>query len=433
MQQPNKKITLLAAAVTATFGITSVQAAGFRLPEVSVLGVGTSNAMVANTNELGALPYNPANMAFHDTNGLVAGVTYIGYDLKVDTTVQGGTGGQYDSTGDDSFYVPNIYAMAPGYGKWSFGIGINAPFGLETSWQAGTFANFKNVADIIALVDPQQAAVIQSSEPELSRIEMLNFNPNFAYKFNDTTSVAVGIDFYDLRDLRFNTQGLKVSGSGTGLGWNVGFTKKLGNVNLGLSYRSSVDTDISGVVDASALGAPPLTATTSTEFPDMLQFGAYWQATDKLGVELDAEYTGWSSFDKIEISWPGPIPLTSTNNWQDTWAVRLGGIYAITPKTKLLLGYSFDETAQTQEYFSARVPDNERQLFSIGLTHAFAGWTLEAAYMYVDIDDRTYNADVTYLEQVTVNNSLEANGTDAYDGKYESSVNLISIGLSTRF
>jgi long-chain fatty acid transport protein len=410
MQQPNKKYTLLAAAISATVGFSTANAAGFRLPEVSVLGTGTSNALVANTDELGALPYNPANMAFHDKNGLVAGVTYIGYDLKVDTTVQGGQ--PTDSIGDDSFWVPNIYAMAPGYGNVSFGIGINAPFGLETSWPAGTFPTFAGPAAAL--------------EPELSRINMININPNFAYKIDDTTSLAVGLDIYDLRDLRFNTQALKVSGTGTGLGWNIGFTKKFANVNLGLSYRSRVDTDISGVVDGSALpGGGTSAAETATTFPDILQFGAYWQATDKFGVELDAEYTGWSSFDNIEITWAGPT-ITSTNNWQDTWALRLGGIYAFTPKTKLLLGYSFDETAQTQEYFSARVPDNERQLFSIGVTHEVAGWNLEAAYMYVDIDDRTYTADKTFT-------GGEANGTDAYNGTYESSVNLLSVGLSTKF
>ncbi|NNF96970.1 MAG: hypothetical protein HKM94_08605, partial [Halobacteria archaeon] len=167
-----------------TFGISSAQASGFRVPEISVLGTGTSNALVANTNELGALPYNPANMAFHDKNGLVAGVTYIGYDAKVDTSVQGG--GSFDSIGKDSFWVPNLYVMAPGYGKVSFGLGINAPFGLETGWSATTFPNF---------------GLAVAAAPEVSRIQMINVNPNIAYEINDTTSFAIGIDYYQLRDI----------------------------------------------------------------------------------------------------------------------------------------------------------------------------------------------------------------------------------------
>ena len=409
MHQPDKKITLLAAVITATFGISSVHAAGFRLPEVSVLGVGTSNALVANTDQLGALPYNPANMAFHDKNGLVAGVTYIDYDLKVDTSVQTG-GGSYDSTGDNSFWVPNLYVMAPGYGKVSFGLGINAPFGLETGWSAATFPNF-------AALGPAAAA----AAPAVSRIEMLNINPNIAYKINNTTSLAFGIDMYQLRDLMLNTQGAKIEGTGQDFGWNIGFTKKLDKWNLGLSYRSSVKVDINGVVNDAA------GATTSVEFPDMLQFGAYYQATDKWSIELDVERTGWSSFDKLVISIPAAgQTITSTNKWDDTWAMRLGAIYAINEKTNLLLGYSFDETGQPDEYFSARVPDAERQLFSVGVTHDYGGWTLEASYMYVMLDDRT-------VSSTTPPNPADPNGTSLYNGTYESSVNLLSIGLSTKF
>ena len=411
MHQPDKKITLLAAAITASFGISSAQAAGFRLPEVSVLGTGTSNGLVANTDELGALPYNPANMAFHDKNGLVTGVTYIGYDLKVDTTVQGG--GSFDSTGDDTFWVPNLYVMAPGYGKVSFGLGINSPFGLETGWSADTFPSFAALG-----------AAAAAAAPAVSRIEMLNINPNIAYKMNTTTSFAIGIDIYQLRDIMLNTQGAKIEGTGQDFGWNIGFTKKLDKWNLGVSYRSSVKVGINGVLNDT------VPATSSVEFPDMLQFGAYYQATDKWGIELDVERTGWSSFDKLVISAPAVPPagltITSTNNWDDAWAVRLGAIYAINEQTNLLLGYSFDETGQPDQYFSARVPDNDRQLFSVGVTHDYSGWTLEAAYMYVMVDDRTFNT-------TTPPNPADANGTSLYNGTYESSVNLLSIGVSKKF
>ena len=109
--------------------------------------------------------------------------------------------------------------------------------------------------------------------------------------------------------------------------------------------------------------------------------------------------------------------------------MRLGAIYAINEKTNLLLGYSFDETGQPDEYFSARVPDNERQLFSIGMTHDYGGWSLEAGYMYVMLDDRTVNSGTAYVPGVTA----DANGTDAYNGTYEATVHLLSIGLSTKF
>ncbi|NNF95541.1 MAG: aromatic hydrocarbon degradation protein, partial [Halobacteria archaeon] len=217
------------------------------------------------------------------------------------------------------------------------------------------------------------------------------------------------------------TQGAKIEGRGQDFGWNIGFTKKLDKWNLGLSYRSSVKVDVTGTLNDT------VGATSAVDFPDLLQFGAFYQATDKWGIELDIERTGWSSFDKLVISAPAAgLTITSTNNWDDAWAVRLGAIYAINEKTNLLLGYSFDETGQPDQYFSARVPDNDRQLFSVGVTHDYAGWTLEASYMYVRVDDRTFFT-------TTPTNPADPNGTAAYNGTYETPVNLLGIGLSTKF
>src|SRR5688572_16393822 len=50
-----------------------VRAAGFRLPDASIAGLATGNAVVANPEEIGAMPYNPAAMAFHKGTTLAGG------------------------------------------------------------------------------------------------------------------------------------------------------------------------------------------------------------------------------------------------------------------------------------------------------------------------------------------------------------------------
>ena len=158
----------------------------------------------------------------------------------------------------------------------------------------------------------------------------------------------------------------------------------------------------------------------------MLQLGVLYQPTDNFGVEFDIERTSWASFDTITISNSTGAPLTSSaNNWEDTTTYRLGFTYKITSATKLLFGYSYDETPQPDEFFSARVPDADRQLFSIGASHEFSSWKLEYAYMYVDVDDRTINSSTAP--------GTEPNGTLAYNGTYESEVSLIGLSLSTSF
>ncbi len=409
--------SLLYCAFASTFlASTLSHASGFRVPEVSVTGTATSNALVANTEELGAVAYNPANISFHSGKAVMLGVNNIFYEQTVNPT----GGSKTDGVGDDSFLVPNVLLSATGKEKWAFALLVNAPFGLETSWPDNTFPDFSG-SDAL--------------EPELSRIEMVNFNPNFSYKIDGTSSFAFGFNYYDVRDLTFNTQAVKINGRGSGTGWNIGYTKKLGDISLGASYRSSVKTDIKGTFDSTALSAPNgpffLGAEASLEFPDILQVGVHYQASQSFGMELDIEHTGWSEFDTIYVTRStGGSFSTSTNNWKDTWAYRLGFIYKFGSAHQLMFGYSYDETPQPDEFFSARVPDADRQLFSIGASHRFAKtWKIEYAYMHVVVDDRTHNSSTTYTPGVT----SEPNGTEAYNGTYESKVDLIGLSISTTF
>ena len=407
------KPTLLAGLIAAIGLPSQVQASGFRVPEISTVGTATANALVANTDELGALAYNPAGMAFHGQDSLVAGLTYLTYDLSVETG-----GSKTDSSGKNSFVIPNFYYMAKGQGKVSSGLAINSPFGLETSWPQGTFPTF--------------AGPLAPFEPEQSTIEMVNINPNLSYQIDATSALAFGLDLYYLNKIVFNTQQIFIDGRGSGLGWNLAYLKKHGKWSFGASYRSRVKVDVNGKFDASAISQPVTTAKTTIDFPDILQAGVAFQATDKLGLEFDIDYTGWSSFDQFSITTPngGATLTTSTNNWDGAMAYRLGAIYRLSTATQILFGYSLDQKAQPDDYFSARIPDADRQLFSLGVTHDFSGWTLEAAYMHVATDSRTINSSVPYPKAL---GDYDPNGTLAYNGTYESSVNLFSIGLSMEF
>jgi len=363
-------------------------ASGFRVPEVTSTGTATSNALVANTTELGAIAYNPASMSFHDTAAVQLGITHISYDASVNP--EGGT--PTDSTGEDSFLVPNVLLFVPGEGT-SFALLINSPFGLETRWPDNTFPALGGNDDF---------------DPAISRIKMFNVNPNVSFKIDSTSSFAVGIDFFDVPELAFNTISTEIMGDGTGIGWNIAYQKKLGKFNIGASYHSSVKVDIIGTANKT------VPATSSVEFPDLFQAGVYFQATDNFAVEFDIEHVGWSSFDQIQISIPAQATtITSVNNWEDTWVYRLGFIIKVAPSTKLMFGYSYDETPQPDAYFSARIPDADRQLFSAGVSHQFSNkWIMEAAYMYVDVDSRTVNS------------------ATPYDGTYESDVSLLSFSLA---
>lgn len=382
-----------------TFATTAL-ASGFRLPEISVAGTSLSNAVVANPDLPGALPYNPAAASFQKQGELIVGVVMVQPDISADPEI----GNASSSQNSDVIAIPNFFAAGKLSGNWSWAMGMNAPFGLETQWKDETFGAFNGATDAF--------------EPEHSKIEMVNINPNIAYRFGNT-SVAVGVDNYQVRNLTFNTQALNISGSGQDYGWNIGLLHVQNNWSVGLSYRSSVEVTIDGTVDPTALGPLPISAAKAKiEFPSMLQVGARYKVNKKLAVEFDVEQTGWSSFDTINIdhSSPGiPNPIVSENKWDDAIAYRLSSTYELSPTNQLRFGYAYDETPGNDEFFSARVPGNDRQTISLGLGHQQNGWTMEFAYMYVKADDRKINTG------------------DFFDGDYKLSAHLIGIGVNTHF
>jgi long-chain fatty acid transport protein len=408
-----QSITLLCCCVLAS----TVSASGFRLPEVSVAGTALSNAVVANPDLPGALPYNPAAMAFQKEGQVVGGIVLIQPDISVKTA----GGNKTTSQGEDNVPVPNFFITKHIDQQWSWGVGANAPFGLETKWPAGTFGTFGGLG-------------AGALEPEHSKIEMLNLNPNVAYQLNANTSVALGIDYYIVRELIFNTQAIKIDGAGRDYGWNIGLLHAQDNWSVGLSYRSSVKVKLDGNVEA---GPETAGADAELNFPSMLQVGGRYKVDDKLAVELDIEKTGWSSFDIIEVNHSNSLvssnPITSTNNWDNAMAYRLGATYDLSPANQLRAGYARDKTPGSDDFFSARVPGNDRQTFSFGLAHDRGDWTIELSYMFVKVDDRKIAAPADSYRDGLLGGNNDPNGTDAYNGNYKTTAHLFGVGVNTQF
>lgn len=413
LQKWNKKF--LATIFACTLPVSLVHASGFRIPEVTVTGIATSNALVATTDELGSIAYNPAAISFHDGKHVMLGLNRISYETTVTPNVatSPSNGTSVTGVGEDKFLIPNLLVSATGENNAGFALLVNSPFGLETKWPAGTFG-FPGATSVL--------------EPALSRIKMFNVNPNFSYKADENNSVAFGIDYYDVVDLQLNSQVIPIRGTGNGIGFNIGTLHKLGNnFSFGLSYRSSVTTSIKGSFDGSGVGQTIMAASAKVEFPDIFQIGVQYKPTDNIGIEVNADRTGWNSFGDISVTnSTGTVLTTSSNNWKNSWAYRLGFNWKINSGTKLMLGYAYDNTPQPDSHFSARVPDADRQLYSIGASHDFTDWKIEYAYMYVDVDDRTHNSATAYA-------GGDANGTNAYNGTYESKVSLIGISASMKF
>lgn len=400
---------------------STVQASGFAVPELSIAGLATSNALVANSEVLGAIAYNPAAISFHEGSSVSLGTLLIQPDLTADTG-----SGTVDSDGNDLVAAPAITAHSTLNEEWGIGIAINAPFGLESEWDTETFSDQYPMGSFI---------------PTKTLLEIAAFSPSASYKLSDQASLAVGIDYYWMKTVEFNSvlndgsnyPGFNLEGDGSSVGFNLGGMLVLDSWSFGASYHSSSKIKVEGTLDDQA-GVIPASVgddvTATLELPWRLQVGARYEATEKLGIEFDYTRTGWNKFDTLDVKSDkyGSTIFTSVNNFENASAYRLGVTYDFTQATQLRIGYTYDETPQKDEYFSPRVPDADRQLFSLGVGHTISdGWTFDVGYMYVQFDERTIESDQAAVA------GQELNGTTAVNGTYDSSVHLFGLGVTKTF
>ena len=417
----------LVGAIALSVGASEGLASGFAIPEISVAGLGTSNALVANPEELGALPYNPSAMGFHDYSAVSAGLMLFMPSLEVTTAT-----GNQDSQGDDTIPIPTFQGELKIDGRWSLGLGANAPFGLETVWPLGTFP----ALSVPLPVAPGVTLPAGLYHPTQSKLELLTIVPAVAYRVSDEFSIAGGVDYYDARKVVFNTALVETRGDGDAWGWHLSALFRRGPLSLGASYHSEVTVEVDGSFTVrdpilAAVGLRSQPAAADLNLPSRLQVGARYAFTDRLAAELDWSRLGWSHLGSIEITSreTGATLSSSRNDWDDTNAYRLGVTYDLSPRTQLRFGYTYDETGQGGDTFSARIPDADRNLFSIGVAHGFGnGWKLEGGYMYVKWDDNDYRADRPFDPRTG-----DPNGTTALNGEYKAHVHIFGIGVNKSF
>ena len=441
MFTPSKIHTGVTVAVVALASTGGAHASGYAVPELSTAGVGTANALVANPKERGAAPYNPAAIAFHERSWLSLGGLLIAPDFSVETA-----SGSHDGTGADVVVAPMIQAAVRLDDRWSAGLAVNAPFGLETRWDPGTFPALTGNAQIpFPPPDGPPTTIPLSAQPTDSKLEIVGFSPALTYAVNPELALSAGADIYWAKSASLDSTLTELEGDGLGVGFNLSALYVQDRFSAGLNFHSAATVEIDGTFSAlnstlvaihgatgGAAGLPPSqTAELDLDLPWRLQLGVRYALTPRLAVEVDWTRIGWSEFDEIEVTGDlaGATLLRDTNDWDDSNAYRLGATYELVPeRTQLRFGYSYDETGQGDSHFSPRIPDNDRHLFSAGATQRLGdGWQLELGYMYVLFTDRDVRASRPFT------GGGEINGTSAIDGDYDADAHLVGLEISKAF
>ena len=441
----------------------SAFASGFALLEQSASRLGTAFAgTAAAADDASSIFFNPAGLAkLQETQFLVvaSGIS-ISSEFN-DTASQPALGQTLGGEGGDAgdwAAVPAAYFALPLNDKLAVGMGVNAPFGLKTEYDAGWMGRFQALK---------------------SEIVTYNFNPSLSWRVNEQFSLGIGANYQRIQAELSNAvnytavvaqglQGLVAAGqispaqvpgliqANAGLqgntvvrgddgawGFNAGLLYEFSaDTRIGVSYRSSIDYTIEGAVRfapptatnpigagiIAAVSAPGATlasgpASVDVEVPDSAIASLY----HRMGaVELmaDLAWTGWSSIPELRIVRDtGAVLSVTPERWEDTWRYALGAAYQLNDQWKLRGGVAYDETNVPDSTRTARLPDESRAWVAIGAQWNPGGsFVMDVGYAHLFVDDAAMNQD-----------DGNATARGLLVGEQQSSIDIISAQLSYKF
>jgi long-chain fatty acid transport protein len=375
--------------------------------------------------------FNPAGMAW--VNHLEG---YFGVNFLTRTEGQVAGANPYPGLGaiayeeNNWYFFPDGYAVIPLTADLNFGLGGFSQYGLGLKWQdPNTTYNGMFIS---------QNAVIQS----------LDLNPVFSYKLFPQLSIAVGADYRFSkvqleRNLPFRLSPtvvvpvahVKLNSdllSNGGWGWNAGIMyKPVEAISIGAAYRSSIKINYdgeatftsrpTGIPSLDALvaaslppGNPPVD--TSIDFPSSINLGAAIQLPAGFLLALEADWTEWSTFQSLAITFPtlAGRDILRPTLWQDSWAYRAGLEKKLGDCWAVRVGYYYDNTPQPDFDVSPLLPDADRNVYTAGFGYNTERWGFDVGALWIAFKDRAI---------------LTPPQTDGYFGTYSETGLVLTAGI----
>ena len=392
-----RRTRLLAVASVAVMAVAAEgHAAGFYLQEQGVRGTGRAYSGEVADEGVESLWWNPAAIARSGREAYIGanGVFVEGQVTDRGSTVNYPLGAKTAVGGDPRAFdpilpgfLPNFAVSAPLSDRFVVGVSTSAPFNLTTQYDRNAWTRYDALTSTLRTLDLQATVAMKvnswldvgaAADVEYTQARLSNAVPNF---FPGTPDAA---------------QSLK--GGGYNAGWTAGAQGHFGPLTLGASYRSKMNHSLRGNASFTGLLAPfPATlngeqaAKASFTTPWIATFGGRFALTPKLTLNGQMQRIGWSEFKAIQVS-TGLGPESFAQNYHDTTSGAVGLDYALNPKLTLRTGVQYDPTPTPEVGRTARVPDGNRWLFSVGATASpTPNLKLDAAFLYIDFKDSEIN------------------------------------------
>ncbi|HEX5363218.1 MAG TPA: outer membrane protein transport protein [Gallionella sp.] len=427
-------------AVAGTLGSLSggASASGFALLEQNASGMGNAYAGgAAVADDASTIFFNPAGLSRLSGKQLVVAAHAIRPSAKFGNTgstaagfqTLGGNGGDAGSW----VGVPNAYFAMELSPKMKAGVGLNAPFGLQTQYDANWAGRFQAIK---------------------SSIQTVNLSPSFSYEITDAVSIGAGLNYQRISgELTSSTnysaaafsvggagalaaiggagvEGLStMTGSDSAWGYNLGALFKVGEqTRVGVAYRSRIKYNLTGTVvfanrpAALAAAIPDGPVTLGVTLPESFSASVFHQIDDKWDVMADATMTGWSSFQQLKVlRTNGATVLNVPENWRDTWRIAVGANHHYSEQWTSRMGLSYDQSPVPDAFRTARIPDADR--FEIALGGQYKSGrnsAIDFGYAHLFVN----NANIADRQGLAKGNLV---------GSYQNSADILSIQYTQNF
>jgi len=415
----------LATALAAVAG--QAQGSGFAIVEQSVTGLGNAFAGgAASAEDASTIFYNPAGLTRLQGTQYLAGIQVVMPSTKfsggaiqanpapppASFPLTGGSGGDAGQTG----VVPNFYYSRALNGGWTFGLGVNAPYGLATAYDPNWVGRYLAIK---------------------SDLKTVNINPSLAYKVTDKLSLGFGVsaqyataELSNALPVPVDNNIMTIKGNDWAWGYNLGLLYQLDNqTRLGIAYRSKIDHTLKGTVSFTTI-IPGVTPNTSANAglttPETASLSLFHKVDPRWDIMADATWTRWSRFDRIDVIPGQPVlgknTLTLPGGWDNSWRYSVGANYHYNDHWTIRGGIAYDQTPiPSATVRTPRIPGNDRKWISFGASYRSGpNLNLDIGYAHLFVSSTPINyTDTTFGQTIT--------------GSYKSHVNILSAQLRWTF
>lgn len=331
-----------------------------------------------------------------------------------------GTGNGGD--GGDWTPIPQLFASMSIGPKWTVGLGINAPAGIKTEYDAGWRG---------------QITALKSD------VKVININPSVAYEVNNSFSVGAGISYQHIEaDLTsfvpappasLGPGAFVLKAKDNSWGFNLGVLFKPTNTSrIGMAYRSSVGHKVEGNATF-PIAAGNSSAIADLTMPASFSLSAAGELNPRWEIMGDITWTQWSRFKQLTVlrssgaaapagAVPGTLVAALPFNWSDTWRLSAGANFKPNPggPWKFRFGVAYDPTPTNSVDRTARLPDEDRFWVAFGVQYQVSKQgKLDVGYAH------------EFIRDASINNVVPGVGT--FNGKFNNSVDAISVQYSHTF